>query len=65
MGEQKKLVRPIEGGKVGGVCAAFANYFDIDVTLVRVVCALGIFFTCLTGVLVYIIMMIVIPKAEY
>ena len=33
----KKLIRPIEGRKIAGVAIAFANYFGIDVTLVRVI----------------------------
>ena len=32
-----KLVRPRLGRKIAGVCLGFAEYFDIDVTLVRVV----------------------------
>jgi phage shock protein C len=34
---RKRLVRPRNGRKVAGVCLGFAEYFDIDVTLVRVV----------------------------
>ena len=30
-----RLVRPRLGRKVGGVCLGFAEYFDIDVTVVR------------------------------
>ncbi len=32
---RKRLVRPRLGRKVAGVCLGFAEYFDIDVTLVR------------------------------
>ncbi len=32
-----KLVRPRLGRKVAGVCLGFSEYFDIDVTVVRVV----------------------------
>lgn len=34
---RKRLVRPRNGRKVAGVCLGFAEYFDIDVTLVRIV----------------------------
>ena len=34
--KNKKLVLPKEGKKIGGVAMALANYFEIDVTLVRV-----------------------------
>lgn len=62
--QQKKLVRPAKGSperKVAGVCAGFADYFDIDVTIVRVVwlivalCGGG-------GVLAYVIAWIVMPE---
>src|SRR5438309_5508811 len=34
---RKRLVRPRTGRKIAGVCAGVAEYFDIDVTVVRVV----------------------------
>ena len=34
---RKRLMRPRVGRKIAGVCAGFAEYFDIDVTLVRIV----------------------------
>ena len=34
---RKRLMRPRMGRKMAGVCAGFAEYFDIDVTLVRIV----------------------------
>jgi phage shock protein C len=34
---RRKLLRPKMGRKIAGVCAGFAEYFDLDVTLVRVV----------------------------
>ena len=34
---RKRLVRPREGRKIAGVCAGMAEYFDLDVSLVRVV----------------------------
>ena len=34
---RKRLVRPRLGRKVAGVCLGFSEYFDLDVTLVRVV----------------------------
>ena len=30
-----RLVRPREGRKIAGVCAGLAEYFDLDVTLIR------------------------------
>jgi phage shock protein C len=34
---RRRLVRPRAGRKIAGVCAGFAEYFDMDVSLVRVV----------------------------
>ena len=34
---RKRLVRPRHGRKIAGVCLGFAEYFDVDVTLVRVI----------------------------
>ncbi len=31
-----ELSRPVFGKKIAGVCAGFARYFDVDVTLVRI-----------------------------
>ncbi|MGB9634699.1 MAG: PspC domain-containing protein [Bryobacteraceae bacterium] len=32
----RRLVRVIRGKKLGGVCAGFARYLDMDVTLMRI-----------------------------
>jgi len=44
---RRKLIRPRLGRKVAGVCLGFAEYFDIDVTLVRVV---WLIMACMTGI---------------
>lgn len=58
---RKKLVRPRSGRKVAGVCLGFAEYFDLDITLVRIVwllCGiLGAF-----GFIAYGIAWIVMPE---
>ena len=63
--QQRRLVRPPKGSperKIAGVCAGFAEYFDIDVTLVRVVWLIAAIFGG-GGVLAYIIAWIVMPEA--
>jgi len=58
---RKRLLRPRADRRIAGVCAGFAEYFDLDVTLVRLVW----FFTAfLTGVgfLGYVIAWIVVPE---
>lgn len=57
----KKLFRPRVGRKVAGVALAVANYFDLDVTLVRLVWVLvAIFGGC--GILAYFVGWLVIPE---
>lgn len=49
---------------LGGVCAGLAEYFGLDITLVRLAYALLTFCTAFSGIIVYIIAWIVIP-AKY
>jgi len=61
----QRLMRPPKGSpdrKIAGVCAGFAQYFDIDVTIVRVVWLLVALFGG-GGVLAYIIAWIIMPEA--
>lgn len=46
---------------IAGVCAGVANYFDVDPTLVRI---LWVLFVLLggSGILVYVIMWILMPR---
>ncbi|MGB6679348.1 MAG: PspC domain-containing protein [Terriglobales bacterium] len=58
---RKRLVRPRADRKIAGVCAGFAEYFDVDVTLVRLVW-LFIVLVGGTGLLAYVIAWIVMPE---
>lgn len=58
----KKLTRSTDK-VIAGVCGGIAEYFEIDPTLVRVAyAALTIFTTGFPGVLLYIIMLLLMPK---
>jgi phage shock protein C len=58
---RKSLVRPYAGKKIAGVCAGVAEYFDLDVTLIRFVWVLvTIFGGC--GLIAYVIAWIVMPE---
>ncbi len=62
--EPKRLVRNMEKKMICGVCAGIADYFGIDVTVVRIiVVALGLF-TNIAMVLFYIIAAFIIPEGE-
>ena len=58
---RRKLMRSRADRKIAGVCAGFAEYFDLDVTVVRVVWLLVALFGG-GGILAYIIAWIVIPE---
>ncbi len=61
---KKRLYRaPESESMIGGVCAGIANYFDIDPTLIRLLWVLVTFFSFIgTGIIVYIIAWIIIPR---
>jgi phage shock protein C len=58
---RSKLMRSRTNRKIAGVCAGFAEYFDLDVTLVRVVWLIVALFGG-GGILAYIIAWIVMPE---
>lgn len=59
---ERKLHR-IEGGNsvVGGVAAGLAEYFAIDVAIVRVIFVIG-FFTPIPSIITYVILWLVLPR---
>jgi phage shock protein PspC (stress-responsive transcriptional regulator) len=57
----KRLLRPKDGRLVAGVCAGLAEYFGVDVGLVRV--SFGIFTVFYgLGILIYLIAWAVLPE---
>ncbi|PYX00061.1 MAG: hypothetical protein DMG86_13260 [Acidobacteria bacterium] len=59
---RKRLVRSRANRKIAGVCAGFAEYFDLDVTLVRVVWLVLLLIPPCLGLLSYLIAWIVMPE---
>ena len=57
---QKKLER--KAGKLLGVCAGIADYMDVDSTVIRLAFVLLLFFAG-GGVLLYLILALIMPKA--
>lgn len=57
----KKLVRSRQNRVFAGVCGGISEYYDIDVTLLRIIFT---FFTLLgfSGALAYLILIIIIPE---
>jgi phage shock protein PspC (stress-responsive transcriptional regulator) len=61
-GETRRLFRDPDDHLVAGVCAGIANYFDIDAIWIRLAFTIFTAFAG-TGLLLYIILWIVLPKA--
>ena len=57
----KVLMRTRDGRMLAGVCAGVADYFGLDVTLVRVIWAVVSVITGGAGVLAYLVAWIIIP----
>ena len=47
---------------ISGVCGGLAEYFEIDVSIVRVLWVVGTLLSVGFGILVYIVMLIVFPE---
>lgn len=62
MENNKKLERDTQHKVIGGVCSGLANYFNIDVSLLRILVACLILFAG-AGFWVYIILWLVMPAA--
>ncbi|MBD0292744.1 MAG: PspC domain-containing protein [Jiangellaceae bacterium] len=61
MATTRKLYRSTADRKLAGVCGGLAQYFDIDVTLIRVLfVALAVFGG--SGVVLYLAMWIIVPN---
>ncbi|MCW5966625.1 MAG: PspC domain-containing protein [Bryobacterales bacterium] len=56
----KTLSRPLWDKKIGGVCAGFARYMDVDVTLMRIIWLVTAIFTGI-GFVAYLIAWIAMP----
>lgn len=60
---RKRLVRPRADRKIAGVCAGLAEYFDLDITLVRVLWLIVTFFSgIIPGLVGYVVAWIVMPE---
>ena len=60
---EKKLQRDTQHKVIGGVCSGLANYFDIDVTLVRLLFAVA-FFVFSSGFWIYLLLWLVLPVGQ-
>lgn len=58
----KRMVRPIKGRRLAGVCVGIANYFNVDPTVIRLFWVLMLLPGGIPGILLYILAWIVIPE---
>jgi phage shock protein C len=59
---RRRLVRPRVGRKLAGVCLGLAEYFALDVTLIRVVWILAVVFTIPLAIVGYLAAWIIVPE---
>ena len=60
-----RLLRSSNDRIIAGVCGGLARYLGIDPTLVRILYALGSFFSvAFPGIIVYIILALIIPSDD-
>jgi phage shock protein PspC (stress-responsive transcriptional regulator) len=62
-GSPRPLQQVSEGAWISGVCQGMARYFDIDVTLLRVIAVVLLVVSGGTMVLVYAVLMLLLPFA--
>jgi phage shock protein C len=58
--ERRPLSR-IREGKIAGVCGGVARYFDMDVTLVRILWILAAIFPPVPGIVAYLVCWVAMP----
>jgi phage shock protein PspC (stress-responsive transcriptional regulator) len=61
---KKRLYRDDENRVLGGVCSGMSAYFDIDPVFLRILFVLLIFLGVGVSAIVYLILWIVVPKAQ-
>ena len=61
----RRLYRSTSDKKLGGVCAGLARYFEVDPTLIRLICAAAIFVSGGLVILAYIAAWIIVPLEPY
>lgn len=60
----KRLIRPKEGRVIAGVAMGLANYFKIDVVIVRIVWVILLIPGGLPGIIPYLLFWIITPSEK-
>ncbi|WP_417658386.1 envelope stress response membrane protein PspC [Pseudidiomarina sp.] len=62
--ERKTLTRDKANGKIAGVCAGIANYFNIEVWLVRIIAVTALIFSSSFVLVIYIAMWFILDEKK-
>ncbi|MBF4693779.1 PspC domain-containing protein [Fusibacter ferrireducens] len=60
----RQLCKIKSRGHVSGVCAGLSEYFGVDVSIIRLIWVLAIFFGVGSPVIIYFIMAIILPEYD-
>lgn len=60
---KKILYRDDENKRIGGVCQGLSDYFDIDVSIIRILAIVSIFLSGL-GLIAYLAAWIILPTKQ-
>lgn len=61
--EPRRLTRNTDDRMVAGLCSGLADYFDVDVTLVRVLTVVATIFSLCGVLLAYLVAWFLVPRA--
>ena len=61
--KDKRLYKDSQNGKIAGVCAGLSEYFEIDVTLIRLIMVASLFIGG-AGLVFYVIAALVMPDKK-
>ncbi|WP_372729131.1 PspC domain-containing protein [Nocardioides sp.] len=59
----RRLTRNTDDRMVAGLCSGLADYFDVDVTLVRVLTVVLAVLSLCSAVLAYLVAWVLVPRA--
>ncbi|MCK5474693.1 MAG: PspC domain-containing protein [Candidatus Aenigmarchaeota archaeon] len=62
MAPKKRLYRSKDEVMISGVCGGLAEYFDVDPTIVRLLWVFLTLGSMGTGLIIYLIMALIVPK---
>jgi len=62
---EKRLYKTDYNKMISGVCNGIAEYFNVDVSLIRIAFVLGGLFSFGTALILYIVLAIILPTKMY